>query len=173
MIIKILASLTVIAQISFVVVLAVMLFRNKLPRAYAMLARWAMPLAFAVALVAASGSLYLSEIAGFQPCDLCWFQRIFMYPQAILLGLALLKRENTIIDYCLALLGIGLVISLYHNYIVYQAVTATFCSAAGEVSCTQQYIVEYGYITIPMMALTAFVTIIALLWLRKSQKAEA
>ena len=172
MVIKILALLTVVAQASFVLILGVALFRDKLPRPYAMLARWAVPSAFAMVLAATSGSLYLSEIAGFRPCDLCWYQRIFMYPQVALLGLAWLRREDAIIDYCLALLGMGLAVSLYHNYIVYQAVTATFCAADGKVSCTQQYIVEFGYVTIPMMALTAFAAALALLLLRKYAKAD-
>lgn len=166
------ALLVIAAQLSLIVIGGAAMFRNKLPHCYGILVRWSLPLAFAVAAVAASGSLYLSLVAGFKPCDLCWYQRIFMYPQVILLGLALLKREERIVDYCLALLGVGTVISLYHNYIAYQAITATFCSAVGEVSCTQQYIVEYGYVTIPVMALTAFLVIISLLLLRKYKKSE-
>ena len=36
--------------------------------------------AFVVVATATLGSLFYSEIAGFEPCKLCWFQRIFMYP---------------------------------------------------------------------------------------------
>lgn len=172
MIIKAIALLVIIAQVSLVLILAAAIFRNKFSRLYAALVNWSLPLAFVVALVATLGSLYLSLIAGFQPCDLCWYQRIFMYPQVILLGLSLLKREAVVVDYCLTLLGVGTAISLYHNYIVYRAVTATFCSAVGEVSCTQQYIIEFGFVTIPVMALTAFLTIFALLLLHKSKKPE-
>ncbi|NTW22310.1 disulfide bond formation protein B [Candidatus Falkowbacteria bacterium] len=172
MVIKFLATLVIAAQAVSAIILVSLVFRGKLPRLHGFLAHLSLPLAFATALVATLGSLYLSEIAGFKPCDLCWFQRIFMYPQAILLGLALLRREMVVICYSLPLLFIGLAISLYHNYIVYQAVTATFCSAIGEISCTQQYIVEYGYVTIPLMSLTAFLLVILSLLLAKSRQAQ-
>lgn len=118
-------------------------------------------LAFVVALVAMSGSLYYSEIAGYRPCDLCWFQRIFMYPQVFLLGLAWLKKQNYIIDYSLFLIGIGTIISIYHNYIYYSAQTSSFCSIT--TPCTQSFLTGYGYITIPLMSLTAFLMIAVLL----------
>ena len=127
----------------------------------------ALALAFAVALTATLGSLYYSEIAKFAPCDLCWFQRIFMYPQVVLLGLALWKKENHIIDYSLALIFIGTLISLYHNYIYYTAQQSSFCSIT---SCTQRYVAGFGFVTIPLMALTGFF-VIGLLLLYKKLKA--
>ena len=122
----------------------------------------AIRVAFVVALVSMCGSLYYSEFAGFVPCDLCWFQRIFMYPSAVILGIALLKHEETIIDYVLGLAGIGLLFSLYHNSIIYSTTESGFCSFKS-VSCTTKVVLGLGYVTIPLMALTAFLAIIAVL----------
>ncbi len=122
-------------------------------------------LAFIVALVAASGSLFYSNYAGFVPCILCWYQRIFMYPEVIILGLALIKKDNRIVDYSLALSIIGLAISIYHNYIYFTGLHSNVCTSAE--SCTAPYITEFGYIIIPMMALTAFALISLLLISKK------
>jgi len=120
-----------------------------------------------VALVSTLSSLYYSEIAHFIPCDLCWFQRIFMYPLVIMLGLAIIKKKDEIIDYSLGLVAVGTLISLYHNYIYYSAETTNFCSIVAP--CTQKYITSFGYISIPLMALTAFL-MIALLLINKKIK---
>lgn len=121
--------------------------------------------AFVVTLMSVAGSLFYSEYAGFAPCNLCWFQRIFMYPQVILLGLALLKKEDKIIDYSLALSIIGLVISAYHNYIFLKSIDSTFCGISG--SCIIKYVLEYGYVTIPVMSFTAFLLVSLFLLFKK------
>ncbi|OGI16362.1 MAG: hypothetical protein A2Z52_00110 [Candidatus Moranbacteria bacterium RBG_19FT_COMBO_42_6] len=128
-------------------------------------------LSFLVAFIATAGSLFFSEVAGFEPCRLCWFQRIFMYPLVILLGLAWLRKDNKVIDYALSLSVSGALISLYHNYVYYTAKVADFCTLGdSSVSCTVRYFTEFGYITIPMMALTAFLSLVFLLSIRKIQE---
>lgn len=124
---------------------------------------------FAVALLATLGSLTYSEILGFTPCKLCWLQRIFMYPQAIIFGLALYKKDSKIFDYGLALSGVGILISLYHYLLQFGLVPEPACSATG-VSCLKQFVIEFGYITVPLMALTAFALIILLSLLTKRAK---
>lgn len=153
-------SIGIIGLQVFIVFLVVyLLFLRKKNRfIYDFLGKNAIILAFLVSLMATSGSLFYSLYAGFIPCELCWYQRIFMYPLAILFGLALIKKDNNIIDYTLALSSVGALISLYHNYIYYQKTASTFC-VLGE-SCIVKYVFEFGYITIPMMALTAFSSII-------------
>ncbi len=123
---------------------------------------------FVVALIATLGSLFFSESAGFLPCKLCWFQRIFMYPLVIILGISFLRKEN-ISKYVIALAAIGGSISLYHYGLqVYTTLTkvSAVCDATG-VSCASDYIFQLGYVTIPMMALTAFLMIIALQLIKK------
>jgi disulfide bond formation protein DsbB len=116
--------------------------------------RYSLQFAFLVALVSTLGSLYFSEIAGLIPCELCWFQRIFMYPQALVLGLALFRKDYGVFYYILPMSVIGGMISLYNYYIQIMPQAAT-CSAG--VSCAISPFYIYGYINIAIMALTGFV----------------
>lgn len=113
-----------------------------------------------VAVIATSGSLFFSEVAGWAPCADCWYQRIFMYPQVILLALALWKRDRGIVSYILILSIIGSLIAIDHySDQVVAALTPADplkpCDATG-VSCAATPFFHFGYITIPMMAMTAF-----------------
>lgn len=130
--------------------------------------RYGLLLAFIVALVATSGSLYYSEVALYPPCKLCWFQRIFMYPQVILLGMSLYRKEKSIIPYSIGLSIVGGLIAAYHYYMQVSPSSVFIpCSTVGiSVSCTAREFTHLGYITIPMMSLTAFLLIIALLGYR-------
>ncbi|MDA1208453.1 MAG: disulfide bond formation protein B [bacterium] len=117
---------------------------------------------FVVAIVATSGSLFFSEMALFAPCKDCWIQRIFMYPQVVLLGIALWRKDANIAWYILALCLLGGAMSGEHYIEQWEAMLdpiahdpATPCDLSG-VSCSATYIFEYGYITIPLMAGTAF-----------------
>ena len=125
-------------------------------------------LAFLTVTAATVMSLFYSDVVGFEPCKLCWFQRIFMYPQVVLLGMALAKKEKQIIDYALTLTIIGAVIALYHNYIYFGGTSIFPCSAFGlGVSCTKRFIFEFGYVTLPMMSFTAFAFAILFLALQR------
>lgn len=114
-----------------------------------------------VSAMAMGGSLYFSEISGWNPCKYCWIQRIFMYPQVVLLLIALWKKDRGVVTYILALSVIGMLYAAYHYYIqMYDIIAspanpATPCDASGE-SCVKTPFVHFGYITIPMLALTAF-----------------
>jgi disulfide bond formation protein DsbB len=127
-------------------------------------------LAFIVALVSMSGSLTYSDILGYEPCKLCWFQRICMYPEVLLLGVALYRREKSIIPYALLLAVFGEIIALYH-YIVQLGLVPAPCTVSGySVSCAKKFVLTYGYITIPLMAFTAFVMIIYFLMLAQKER---
>jgi disulfide bond formation protein DsbB len=168
---KILAILTIASQLFlFIGIIQFSLFRKAFKnRAVGLFYKNGLKLAFLVALVATLGSLFYSEVAGFEPCKLCWFQRIFMYPLAVLLGLALIKKDEHFTFYPIWLAAIGAVISIYHNAIyngiVIESSQSVFqCQPFGNgASCLNNYVLEFGYITIPMMALTAFSLIILLL----------
>lgn len=164
--VSILATLTLIGGIMSALVLLVLFYELLTKRRTAVL-RWigrhGLWLMFIVTVIATFGSLFLSEIVGWTPCKDCWLQRIFMYPQAVLLLIALLKRDRGIAVYILILALIGSIISIDHYY---DQIMATFfpdpvdpnvpCDTTG-VSCSRTYTFRYGYITVPMMALTAFV----------------
>ena len=168
----ILGFLTMVAQISIVIfVLSWIFFRKDIGNfAKKMPSVSGLKAAFVVSLVATLGSLFYSQIAGFVPCELCWFQRIFMYPQVILLGLAIIRKKEDICDYGLALAFFGILFSLYQNYLIYAGASSS-CSATGShVSCTAQYVLAFGFVTIPLMALTAFILIIFLLLVQRLAK---
>ena len=117
--------------------------------------------AFFFALVAMTASLFYSEIVGFEPCKLCWYQRIFMYPQVLILLLAAIKKDGNIFIYSMSLSIVGALIALDHSILQLTGSSILPCSAIGQsVSCSKVYVLEYGYITIPMMALTSFLLII-------------
>lgn len=123
---------------------------------------------FLVALVSMLGSLYYSEIAGYNPCVLCWYQRIFMYSQVFLLGLALWRKEKGIIPYAFLLSFIGLIIAGYHYIMQISQVDSTFCALVGfSISCSETFFLSLGYITIPMMAFSAFLLIILFGWISR------
>ncbi len=112
------------------------------------------------ATAATLGSLYLSNILGWTPCRLCWFQRIFMYPLVVLFGVSLFFDRDNVSEYVLPLSLTGLALAVYH-YIV-QRVTqfqSAGCSIT-QVSCETKYTFYLDYVTIPIMAATAFLAII-------------
>ncbi|MFA6304310.1 MAG: disulfide bond formation protein B [Patescibacteria group bacterium] len=131
---------------------------------------------FIVSLIATLGSLFYSEIAGYQPCKLCWFQRIFMYPLPLLILMALIRKEIWIKPYALAMSVIGQVISLYHYFLqvgtLYNIPVNSLapCSDVGvSISCTSFSFIRFGYITIPMMSFIAF-SLITIILLTKTDK---
>jgi len=114
--------------------------------------------ALIVVIFATFGSLYFSEIAGFAPCTLCWYQRIFMYPQLLLITLALIKKDRSIAPYLFSLTGIGLLVALYQLLLPYLPFNTVSCSTTA-VSCTIEYVSYFGFITIPLMSFISFVLV--------------
>ncbi|NCO11065.1 disulfide bond formation protein B [Candidatus Pacearchaeota archaeon CG_4_9_14_0_2_um_filter_39_13] len=118
---------------------------------------------FLVSLVAMLGSLYYSEIAGYNPCTLCWYQRIFMYSQVFILGLASFRKDKKVMPYIYLLSAIGLLIAVYHYIMQLSQVDSVFCELVGySASCSETFFLSMGYITIPLMAASAFLLIILL-----------
>lgn len=125
-------------------------------------------LAFAVALASTLGSLFYSDILGYEPCKLCWFQRILIYPQVILLGMAAWKKDNNIIDYVIVLSVLGIVLSSFQYYQQMVDPSLLACGAGdATASCSKKFVFDYGYITIPIMALTSFILTTLLLISKK------
>src|SRR3989344_3118400 len=121
---------------------------------------------FIISFFATFGSLLFSDLLKFEPCVLCWYQRILMYPQFILSLIALMRKEKKIIYYLYILSLIGAIIAGYQYYSQVSGVSYIPCSALGNsVSCSEYFFLEFGYITIPMMTLVAFLLIIILSFL--------
>ena len=112
-----------------------------------------------LALSATMGSLYFSEIRGYEPCELCWIQRIFMYPLVIILGIAYVQKNARIAVTSATFAIIGGLISLYHYGIQKLDFLSESAPSCGRVACTGEYINILGFITIPFLALTAFILI--------------
>jgi disulfide bond formation protein DsbB len=117
-------------------------------------------LSFLVALMGTAGSLFYSDVAGFAPCVLCWWQRVFLYPQTILLFTAFLKKDENMRLHSLILSGIGMLFAIYHTFVQFGGESAFPCPAQGGPSCGTFYFLEYGYITVPTMSLTVFILIL-------------
>ena len=164
-----LGILTVVGQVIIILsVLYFLFFRKKYPFVENIISKYGILLAFIVALVATSGSLFYSEIAGYEPCILCWYQRIFMYLKVILLAMALWKKDKSIIHYSIALSVIGALIAAYHHLMQLGIINSTFCGVVGySVSCAKVFVLTFGYIGLPLMALTAFLLIIVSLMFAK------
>jgi len=141
----------------------VLFFKKELAPVLFFLQKHGLLLACAVAVGSMLASLFYSLVAGFPPCDLCWYQRIFMYSSAVVLLSAVIKKDTRVAPYVLLLSVIGAAISGYHNVVSYGGVRSVCSILNTSVSCTKRYVFEFGYITIPMMALTAFALVIVLL----------
>jgi disulfide bond formation protein DsbB len=118
-------------------------------------------IAFVIALTATLGSLYYSEVADFTPCEYCWYQRIAMYPQALILGIAAVRRDTDIKRYLIPLSVVGVLISSYHYYIERFPDAGGSCSVT--VPCNTPWFEQWGFVTLAFMALTGFLALIALL----------
>lgn len=124
-------------------------------------------LAWVMAVVATLGSLYYSQIAHFIPCEYCWYQRIAMYPLVIIFGIAAAYRDRGIDRYARAIAGIGALIAAYHVALeVFPGLDTGACTVT--TPCTLVWFREFGYISLPVLALTAFLLILTLLSIRPS-----
>jgi disulfide bond formation protein DsbB len=113
-------------------------------------------IAFIQTLLALLGSMFFSNVLMYTPCVLCWYQRICMFPLVILFFVAILKEEKNVWQYTVPLAVIGWSIALYHNLLYYKMIPDTLAPCATGVSCTSKYIEYFGFITIPLLAFTAF-----------------
>jgi disulfide bond formation protein DsbB len=161
---SIVGFLTLLSNIIFVVVLVVIIMHSGTrTKAYQFIHKYILELLFWGIMSAVVGSLVYSEIVGFPACDLCWYQRIMLYPQAIIVLLAMFRKDKTIIDYLVPLSVIGAIIALYQSLIQWGLTFGSVlgCTAVGS-ACAKVYVNEYSYITIPFMSLSVFVYIIAM-----------
>ncbi len=114
---------------------------------------------FIISLSAMISSLVYSDVIGFPPCMFCWWARVMFYPQVLLFGYALIKKDHTILPYTLLLTTCGLVITTYHSIIQMIGESAIPCSVSG-VSCLTRDVYMFGFITIPFMGLVGFATLL-------------
>lgn len=160
---QILSILTVIAQIQ-ILVLAVLIIKDRSRKSsfLKVLSKYADKFTFLITLVSTFGSLYYSEVAGFEPCKYCWFQRILMYPLVVIMYIAIKTKDKYVSKYVLPISGIGTLLAGYH-YLTQLGWLPSTCVATGySVGCAKIFVMTFGYITIPMMSFTAFLSIFIL-----------
>ena len=126
------------------------------------LERYSIYIALAAAWIALCGSLYFSEVAGFIPCRYCWFQRILMYPLALILAVGILRHDRGVVAYALPLSVSGIVLSTYH-YMLQKTTLFGVSSCQEGVPCSTMWINWLGFITIPFLAMSAFLVITVML----------
>ena len=166
-IIRILSVFTIVADLGILLFVTGMFSRAfKKSSLFSIVQSYGLWLGFIVSLTAALGSYYFSAYIGFAPCDLCWYQRIFLFSQVFIFAVAIYKKDEHVVDYSLVLSVVGAIIAAYHYYGQMFNQSALPCGAAA-VSCSKREFIEYGYITIPMMSLTAFATLIVIMISRK------
>ena len=151
------AGQVVLAIIGLCALLALFGITSPLHYLRAGVAGYELWLAFVVAAIATGGSLFFSEIAHFVPCELCWYQRICMYPLSITTLLAALANDYRIARYLLPLPIVGAGVSVYHLFVENGVVSqSSSCLISAPGGCAVKWINEFGYMTIPTLALTAF-----------------
>ncbi|HAK61134.1 MAG TPA: disulfide bond formation protein B [Nitrospiraceae bacterium] len=120
-------------------------------------------LCWLIAGISTLGSLFFSEIMLYAPCALCWYQRIFMFPLAIIFLVGLFPFDKNVVKYALPLAAAGWLVALYHTLLHSGVIPESLAPCRQGVSCTEVYIALFGFISIPMLSLMAFSSIIALL----------
>lgn len=119
--------------------------------------------AWGLALVATLSALFIGEVMGQAPCNLCWFQRVFMFPLVIILGIACYRSDTSVWRYALPVASLGWLVALYHS-LLYLGVFGDSiepCGAGG--SCTDSNMTILGGIALPVLSLIIFSLISALL----------
>jgi disulfide bond formation protein DsbB len=169
-----LALLAVLALVAVVVTVVVSLWsilRGAIPawavETRAAVAPVALPIAWAVATTCTLGSLYLSEVAKFPPCILCWYQRIAMYPLVVILAVAALRRDRQVSWYVVPLAVVGAGISIYH-YLIERFPDSVSFSCSADVPCSTVWVWKFHFLSIPAMAGIGFALIITLVLLGRS-----
>ena len=160
--------LTLLANVAFVALLLVGIVallggRSFGRKVVAALGPRAPALALVVAAVATAGSLYYSEIVDYIPCELCWYQRICMYPLFAVLAIGVMRRDRSVVWYAAPFVVFGAPVSLYHWLVERVPSLEEGSSCSVFVPCAVPYFEELGYITLAFMALSAFLLVGALL----------
>ncbi|MES3005112.1 MAG: disulfide bond formation protein B [Patescibacteria group bacterium] len=167
----VIAFFTLLSNLLFVGVLLGMAFNSTFKnKVLELINKYILQIMFTLTASAVVGSLAYSNIVGFPPCELCWAQRILLFPQALVFFIAMLKGNRSVIKYMLPLTFIGIAIAFYQSLAHWGINSSGLdCVSVGG-DCAKVYVLEYGYITIPFMSLTIFVymAVVSLLYLRSN-----
>jgi len=124
---------------------------------------WLIFISWLISMLSTLGSLFFSEVMSLVPCELCWYQRIFMFPLAIILLFGLHPLDTRVVKYALPIAGIGLLFTIYHCLLFYGFIPESLQPCREGISCADDSMVLFGVLPIPLLSLTAFIAIIILL----------
>ncbi len=119
--------------------------------------------AWLIASVSTLGALFFGEVMQLPPCVLCWYQRIFMFPLAVILPLGLFPFDRNVVRYALPLAVIGFLFAVFHLLLVAGVIPESIKPCTQGVPCSETVIEWFGFVTIPLLSVLAFLTILALL----------
>ena len=126
--------------------------------------RWALVFgAWLIAALGTLGALFMSEIMGFEPCVLCWWQRIFMFPLVLILALGLFPFDPKVVRYALPLALTGLLIAGFHVLLTMGIIPESLAPCRQGIPCKAIQIEWFGFVTIPLLSFLAFLTVNGLL----------
>lgn len=155
-----LALLTIIGAVFvafFALALAYSAYKKDTARYAKYLGNYIFPLGFFVTLGGTFLTLFYSEVLHYAPCDLCWYQRVFLYPQVIMFGYAWYKKDRAVLPYALVLSLFGLAVAIYHHALQIGFDLMKPCSSAPfAVDCAKPSFIEFGFVTFPFMAVVLF-----------------
>ena len=120
-----------------------------------------------LATVSVLGSIFFSYVMEFAPCVLCWYQRICLFPLVIILATGLFPFDKNVLKYALPLAGIGWPIAVYHNLLYAGVIPESIQPCTQGVSCTEEYIELFGFLSIPALSLLSFSIIVTILVILK------
>ncbi len=153
--------------LAFVLLIFLAAPKTRNTKVFAHLDKYAHHHVFLVVFLAVAGSLLYSNVVGFEPCTLCWIQRIFMYPMIVLMLVAYVRNESKLMrPYLLWLSGLGGIVGLYQYLLQFGLVPSVVCNASA-VSCAKLYVLGFGFVTIPLMSLTVWLIVFFSLLLQK------
>lgn len=119
--------------------------------------------AWLIALIATLGALYIGEILGQTPCQLCWYQRIAMFPLALILGMACLTGDTRVVRYAMPLAGVGAALAIWHVLLFYAVIPQAIEPCGQGPSCRSADMTVLGNVPIPVLSFVAFASIVAIL----------
>ena len=109
-----------------------------------------------IAFASTLGSLFFSYVMEFAPCDLCWYQRMCLFPLVIILARGLFPLDRRVVKYALPLAALGWLLAAYHCLLYAEVIPAAMQPCSKGVSCTQEYVELFGFLSIPLLALISF-----------------
>ena len=116
-----------------------------------------------IATISTLGSLFFSEVMELVPCVLCWYQRIFMFPLVIILLVGLFPLDKNVVKYALPIAVIGLLFTVYHGLLFFGFIPENLQPCSQGISCADDSMVLFGFLPIPLLSLTSYIIMIALL----------